>query len=104
MEKRPQLRLLGPPVLHTHERESPALRRTVTALLAYLALEQAAQGRDTLSTALSPESGQSQARANLRHGLFTIRAALGSAVVFADQDTLRLDDRYRWPCPTLTTL
>ncbi len=52
-------------------------RRKAVALLAYLALTAQTHLRDSIATLLWPDSGQTLARANLRHTVVVLKQALG---------------------------
>ena len=58
--------LFGPPTIVSNSRIIEGFRHKTIALLAYIGVEGRPIGRDTLATLLWPNSGQSQARANLR--------------------------------------
>src|SRR6056297_182120 len=58
--------LFGPPTILSDSCIIEGLRHKTIALLAYIGVEGRPIGRDTLATLLWPNSGQSQARANLR--------------------------------------
>lgn len=60
------------------------------ALLAYLALNRAAQPRDRLLALLWSESAEEAARKNLRNTLWAIRKALGENVIEADNNRVAL--------------
>ena len=59
---RMRLYLLGPPRVEVDGQEITFPRRKSLALLAYMAVSDGAQRRDTLATLLWPESSQSKAR------------------------------------------
>jgi predicted ATPase/DNA-binding SARP family transcriptional activator len=72
-----KLYLLGAPRLERDGAPAPIERRKAVALLAYLALTEQSHLRDALATLLWPDSGQTPARANLRHTLVMLKQALG---------------------------
>ena len=72
-----KLYLLGAPRLEQNGAPIVIDRRKAVALLAYLALTGQTHLRDALATLLWPDSGQSHARANLRHTLVVLKQALG---------------------------
>src|SRR5262245_56929093 len=73
----------------------PLLSRKTRALLAYLALPAGrAHSREALAGLLWADTGDSQARNNLRHALVELRRALARARIAAlivDGETLALD-------------
>ncbi len=85
------LRLFGAPHL---ERDGSTLtfrRRKGLALLAYLALNDGPQSRESLATLLWSEFDESRARGNLRRELSLIRSAIGIEVIKADRMDVMLD-------------
>jgi predicted ATPase/DNA-binding SARP family transcriptional activator len=82
--------LLGTPAVYSDEGQIQFSRKKSIALLAYLAIEGGACGRDSLATLLWPRCGQKQARTNLRACLFDISAALGTGVLDARRETVAL--------------
>ena len=84
------LRLLGTPIVCADETQIQFSRKKSIALLAYLAVEGGARGRDSLATLLWPACGQRQARTNLRTCLFDITAALGTGVLDSRRETVAL--------------
>ena len=85
----PRLRLLGEPRFGRDGGGGSLTAAKAVALLAYLALAHGPQRREHLLDLLWPESSPDAARKNLRNTLWTIRAALGPAVV-ARSDRLEL--------------
>lgn len=83
-----KLFLLGPPRIELEHQVVDIQRRKVLALLAYLAMEQGVQRRDTLATLFWPEMGQSDARMALNRHLSALRKALGQALIMADRETV----------------
>ena len=65
-------------------------RQKAIALLAYLLLTGHKHRRDVLANLLWPDLDQARARAGLRRVLRTLRAAIGSAPVVADHETVGL--------------
>ncbi|MCE1196383.1 hypothetical protein LWX53_07805, partial [bacterium] len=84
------LRLLGTPAVYADETQLQFSRKKSIALLAYLAIEGGARGRDSLATLLWPACGQKQARTNLRTCLFDITAALGTGLLDSRRETVAL--------------
>ena len=68
--------LLGPPRLERDGIPVPVRRRKAMAVLSYLAMTGQSHARDALATLLWPEYDQSDARADLRRALATLREAL----------------------------
>lgn len=82
--------LFGPPRI---QREGSAVeidRRKAVALLAYLAITQRPQSRETLATLFWPDYAQSQANAYLRHSLWTLNHTLGKQLLLIDRYTVGL--------------
>ena len=69
-----QLFLLGPPQIKLNGLFVNIEERKAIALLAYLAVSGARHSRDALSTMLWPEQSQGNARASLRHALWSLKA------------------------------
>ena len=88
--RRLSLRLLGAPIVFADETQIQLSRKKSIALLAYLAMEGGARGRDSLATLLWPACGQKQARTNLRTCLFDISAALGTGLLDSRRETIAL--------------
>ncbi|MBX3053808.1 MAG: hypothetical protein KF753_20180 [Caldilineaceae bacterium] len=85
-----RLFLLGSPQLLVDGEEKILRERKAVALLAYLAVEQTPQSRDTLATLFWPESDQQRARANLRYLLWSLRKNVGEAWLATDGDQIAL--------------
>ncbi len=86
-----QLRLFGAPQLLVGDRPAALSSAKALALLAYLALAAGPQPRERLIGLLWAESSGEAARKNLRNALWSIRRALGEAVVQTGGDRLELD-------------
>lgn len=71
-------------------------RHKSIALLAYLALGDQEQHRDTLSAMFWPDSSQSRARASLRRDLSTLNKALGEDWLIVERDTIALQNTGLW--------
>lgn len=72
-----KLYLLGASRLECDGMPAAIDRRKALALLAYLALTRQTHRRDAIACLLWPDSGQSTARANLRHTLVILKQVLG---------------------------
>jgi DNA-binding SARP family transcriptional activator len=84
--------VLGPPRLLVDEQIAEPLPAKALALLAYLAVANAAVPRERIVGLLWAESYADAARKNLRNTLWTIRRALGDQAVQAQADRLVLGD------------
>ncbi len=90
-----RLGLLGPP---TVERDGTSLAfdtRKSVALLALLAIQRRAQGRETLAAALWPESDEVRARSSLRRTLSVTASAVGPSMR-TTRATVELDAAHVW--------
>lgn len=89
----PQLTLqfLGPPQILLNDTPIIPHRRTVTALLAYLALNPARQTREFLSSLFWSDYNQAKAFTNLRHALWEVHQTLGEGWVISDRTTVSLN-------------
>lgn len=85
-----KLYLLGAPFFEQNGAPIVIERRKAVALLAYLALTEQTHLRDGLATLLWPDSGQSHARANLRHTLVVLKQALGDDTLTIAWDRIAL--------------
>src|SRR5512139_1435773 len=65
-------------------------RRKDLALLIYLVVTSQPHSRDTLSTLLWQEEGQSVARSNLRKSLSRLKSLLGENFLLVSQDQISL--------------
>ena len=72
-----KLYLLGAPRIERDGAPIAIDRRKAVALLAYLTRIGQTHLRDAIATLLWPDSGQTHARANLRHTLVVLKQALG---------------------------
>src|SRR2546423_1015617 len=91
-----KLYLLGAPRL---ERDGVLVaidRRKAVALLAYLALTGQTHRRDAIATLLWPDSGQTHARANLRHTLVVLKQTLGDDALAIAGDSVALKPVALW--------
>ncbi|MEM7335750.1 MAG: BTAD domain-containing putative transcriptional regulator [Chloroflexota bacterium] len=79
-----KLFLFGPPQISIGERAIPFKRRKGLALLAYLAVEQQPQSRETLEGLLWPEFSADSARNNLRRELSLLKKQLEAPLIQAD--------------------
>lgn len=91
-----RLHLLGPPRIERDGRAVETDTRKAVALLAYLAVTQAYQSRDTLAVLLWPEMDDQRARAGLRRTLSSLRAAVGSEALYVTRDGLSLNESQVW--------
>lgn len=85
------LYLLGPPRFELDHISLDINRRKAVALLAYLALADPPQSRDSLATLLWPDYDQSRARAALRRTLSVLNTTLAGNWLVADRETVALD-------------
>src|SRR5690349_9106439 len=85
------LNFLGPPQLFLDKESVAADRRKVVALLAYLAINEGRQTRDSLSALLWPDYDQSKAYTNLRHTLWEVQQAIGEGWLRADREAIEFD-------------
>ena len=92
-----RLHLFGLPRIEVDGVPVTLRRRKAPALLAYLVVTQRPHSRETLSTLLWPEMGQTSARDNLRRVLSALRQALGAQWLYADRAEIAfvLDDDVR---------
>jgi predicted ATPase/DNA-binding SARP family transcriptional activator len=86
---------LGPPQLILENEPVNINRRSIVALLAYLAVNDDGQARRTytresLSALLWPDYNQVKAFTNLRHTLWEIQKAFGPGLLIADRETIGL--------------
>ena len=86
----PSLSLFGSPVLRFGSKPVEGLRAKSMAILAYLAVENRPVGRDTLAAMFWPESGQSQARGNLRTSMHNLSSILGSEVILSGRERVEI--------------
>ena len=82
--------LLGSPQIFVDGEEKILRERKAVAFLAYLAVERAVQGRDTLAALFWPEHDQQRARANLRYLLWSLRKRVGEGWLATDGDQIVL--------------
>ncbi len=85
-----KLYFFGAPVIQRSGSYISVDRQKAIALLAYLLLTGHKHRRDVLANLLWPDLDQQRARAGLRRVLRTLRAAIGSAPVVADHETVGL--------------
>lgn len=88
---RARVTLLGPPVVTVGETVVTGLRNKSLAIIAYLALEERPVRRDTLATLFWPQSGQPEARQNLRTCLHELNHALPTGSLCFEGEAVRLD-------------
>jgi predicted ATPase/DNA-binding SARP family transcriptional activator len=86
---------LGPPQLILENELVNVNRRSIVALLAYLAVNDSGQAkrtytREALSTLLWPDYDQVRAFTNLRHTLWEIQKYFGSGWLIANRETISL--------------
>src|SRR5215211_4157844 len=86
---------LGAPQLILESLPVNVNRRSIVALLAYLAVNEGGQvkrtyTRDALSALLWPDYDQVKAFTNLRHTLWEIQKALGPGWLIADRETISI--------------
>ncbi len=82
--------LFGAPRIEQNDKIIAIPRRKVVALLAYLAVTDQPQSRDTLAALLWPDHDQSGARANLRRDLSRLRRILGDDALTVDRSQIAL--------------
>jgi DNA-binding SARP family transcriptional activator len=82
--------LLGPPRIECGGAPVQIPRRKAVALIAYLALTRRSHSRDALATLFWPEGDQSQARADLRRTLSTLKKSLGEGRLDVDREAVGL--------------
>jgi predicted ATPase/DNA-binding SARP family transcriptional activator len=85
-----KLLVLGPPRLERHGQPVDLGLRRAVALLVYLAMTDRPQSRETLADLLWPDRDEQEARGRLRRTLHRLVETLGSDVLLAEADTLRL--------------
>ncbi len=85
-----KLTLFGAPALNGPEGSAHIARRKAWALLAYLAVTQQRQARETLAALLWPEYDESAARADLSRALSTLRKASAPELFLADRDNITI--------------
>ncbi|MCF7915599.1 MAG: AAA family ATPase [Spirochaetaceae bacterium] len=83
--------LFGPPTIASESRIIEGFRHKTIALLAYIGVEGRPIGRDTLATLLWPNSGQSQARANLRCCLHQFSGKLNPSPISCHNNNVELN-------------
>ncbi|MEO5887807.1 MAG: tetratricopeptide repeat protein [Anaerolineales bacterium] len=86
---------LGSPQLFLENEPVNVNRRSIVALLAYLAVRDSKQSirtytRESLSTLLWPDSDQVKAFTNLRHTLWEVQKTFGPGWLIADRETIRI--------------
>jgi predicted ATPase/DNA-binding SARP family transcriptional activator len=85
------LLLLGSPSIQVDSAEVGVDTRKAVALIAYLAVTEQRQSRDTLAALLWPDYSQTNARAALRRTLSTLNKALGGEHLIIGREALGLD-------------
>src|SRR5829696_7407644 len=88
---------LGPPQLILENEPINVNRRSIVALLSYLAVNDSRQAkrvysRESLSALLWPDYDQVKAFTNLRHTLWEIQKAFGSGWLLADRETISVHE------------
>src|SRR5688572_18767337 len=86
---------LGSPILSLENEPISVNRRSIVALLAYLAVNDSGQTkrvytRETLSALIWPDYDQVKAFTNLRHTLWEIQKTFGPGWLVADRETIGL--------------
>ncbi|MEM7132919.1 MAG: tetratricopeptide repeat protein [Chloroflexota bacterium] len=84
------LQWLGTPQIELEYNPVHIEQAKPVALLAYLSTSQGRQPRDVLATMFWPELGQTDARGNLRHVLWSLRKAIGHQWFEADRNSIGL--------------
>ena len=85
------LQFIGPPQIYLNDAPIIPERRTVIALLAYLAVNKAPYTREFLSSLLWPEYNQTKAFANLRHTLWEIHKCIGEGWLCANHQIVGIN-------------
>ena len=88
-----QFHLLGTPRIEENNAAIDLPTRKGLAMLAYLAMTQAAHSRQTLAALLWPESDTERALGSLRQALWQVRKSLKGEWLVADEEKIMLD----WP-------
>ena len=83
--------LLGSPQLEIDGLPIELERRKAMTLLAYLAVTQKSQSRDSLAALFWPEADQSRARTTLRHHIWTLNRGLGEGWLDISRETIRVN-------------
>ena len=83
-----KISLMGSPEIRLDGNRATIKRTKAIALLSYLVVQGETQQRDTLATLFWPKLGQTQARANLRYTLWSLRNELGTAWFDADREQI----------------
>src|SRR5215216_2835271 len=88
---------LGPPQLFLENEPVKVNRRSIVALLAYLAVNDSGPAkrtytRESLSALLWPDHDQVKAFTNLRHTLWEIQKAFGPDWLIANRETIGLQE------------
>ena len=88
------IRLLGAPLIEVGGQPIYVDTRKATALLAYLAVREGVQRRETLATFFWPELDDRKAKGALRRTLSTLKRGLGSAAesLQSDRRSIRLQN------------
>ncbi|MBK8901960.1 MAG: protein kinase [Anaerolineaceae bacterium] len=86
--------LFGAPRIEQLDKIVPISRRKVVSLLAYLAVTNQPQSRESLAALFWPEHDQSGARANLRRDLSRLRDVLGEAALTINRSQVALADDF----------
>jgi predicted ATPase/DNA-binding SARP family transcriptional activator len=90
------LYFLGQPRIERDGRIIEPDTRKAVALLAYVAITDEFQSRDTLAALLWPEMGDERARAALRRTLSSTRAVVGDDALYVTRDGLSLNGKEVW--------
>lgn len=85
------LQFLGPPQIHLDDAPIFPERRTVIALLAYLALNPQRHSREFLSSLFWSKYNQTKAFTNLRHTLWEVHKSIGEDWIISDRATVSLN-------------
>jgi predicted ATPase/DNA-binding SARP family transcriptional activator len=85
------INLLGSPQITRGNQPITLQRKKDLALLAYLAVTDRAQTRDSLAALLWPDSGQDAARANVRKNISRLKGELGSDTLLTQHDEVRFN-------------
>lgn len=88
-------RFIGPPQIESDRAPVTLTRRKGIALLAYLAVTELPQSRDTLANLLWPGYDQSSARGNLRRTLYAVQSTIGGNILSVTRNEISLPSTHK---------
>ena len=91
-----ELFVLGTPRIERNHASVHLDTRKAIAMLAYLAVNEGYQSRDTLAALLWAESDHAGARGALRRTISTLNTALGGAGLLIEREAIALDPKVIW--------